>query len=69
MWFGTKKTVAVALGNQTNYLALFKFKESISNDRNGVLDSWNFSTHLCKWRGVTCSSMQQRVIELNLEGY
>ena len=69
MWFGRNKIAAVALGNQTDYLALLKFKESISNDPNGVLDSWNFSIHLCKWHGVTCSSMQQRVIELNLEGY
>ncbi|XP_045813775.1 probable LRR receptor-like serine/threonine-protein kinase At3g47570 [Trifolium pratense] len=71
MWFGPNpnKIVVEALGNQTDHLALLKFKELISNDPNRVLNSWNSSVHFCKWHGVTCNPMHQRVIKLNLEGY
>ena len=62
--------MAVApLGNQTDHLALLKFKESISDDPYKVLESWNSSIHFCKWQGITCSPMHQRVIELSLEKY
>ncbi|KAK2373446.1 putative LRR receptor serine/threonine-protein kinase [Trifolium repens] len=61
--------MAAILGNQTDHFAWFKFKESISNDPYKTLDSWNSSIHFCKWHGITCSPMQQRVTELNLEGY
>ncbi|RHN54613.1 putative protein kinase RLK-Pelle-LRR-XII-1 family [Medicago truncatula] len=70
MSFGTNKTVAVAaLGNQTDHLALHKFKESISSDPNKALESWNSSIHFCKWHGITCKPMHERVTKLNLEGY
>ncbi|CAK8532377.1 unnamed protein product [Lathyrus sativus] len=69
MWFGPNKTVAVTLGNQTDHLALLKFKESISSYPHGTLECWNTSIHFCKWNGVTCSPTDQRVIELNLGGY
>ncbi|XP_061341778.1 probable LRR receptor-like serine/threonine-protein kinase At3g47570 [Gastrolobium bilobum] len=62
-------TTASTLGNQTDHLALLKFKESISNDPYGILFSWNSSTHFCNWHGITCSSVHQRVTELNLQGY
>ncbi|CAJ1930860.1 unnamed protein product [Sphenostylis stenocarpa] len=61
-------TTASILGNQTDHLVLLKFKESISNDPFKITASWNSSIHFCKWPGVTCNSMNQRVIELNLEG-
>lgn len=66
LWFGTN-TFAYASGNDTDFLALLKFKESISKDSNRILDSWNSSTQFCKWHGITC--MNQRVTELKLEGY
>ena len=70
MWFGTNKMMAVAaLGNQTDHLALLKFKESISSDPYNALESWNSSTHFCKWYGITCSPMHQRVIGLDLRSY
>ncbi|KAK2373511.1 putative LRR receptor serine/threonine-protein kinase [Trifolium repens] len=71
MCFGPNKIVAVTaiFGNQTDHFALLKFKESISNDPYRTLESWNSSIHFCKWDGITCSSMHQRVIDLNLEGY
>ncbi|AES95343.2 putative protein kinase RLK-Pelle-LRR-XII-1 family [Medicago truncatula] len=72
-WFCPNRTVAIAealaLGNQTDHLALLQFKESISSDPNGVLDSWNSSIHFCNWHGITCNPMHQRVTKLNLQGY
>ncbi|XP_061341738.1 probable LRR receptor-like serine/threonine-protein kinase At3g47570 [Gastrolobium bilobum] len=67
-WFGPE-TTASASGNETDHLALLKFKESISNDPYGILVSWNSSTHFCNWHGITCSPMHQKVTELNLQGY
>ncbi|XP_045813746.1 probable LRR receptor-like serine/threonine-protein kinase At3g47570 isoform X1 [Trifolium pratense] len=61
--------VPAILGNQTDHLALLKFKESISSDPYKSLESWNSSIHFCKWRGITCNPMHQRVIGLNLGGY
>ncbi|OIV92502.1 hypothetical protein TanjilG_02265 [Lupinus angustifolius] len=63
--FGLNTNVS-ALGNDTDYHALLKFKESISNN---PLYSWNSSTHFCNWPGITCNSMHERVLMLNLEGY
>ncbi|CAJ2647209.1 unnamed protein product [Trifolium pratense] len=69
MWFSPNNIMAAILGNQLDHLALLKFKESILNDPHKTLESWNTSIHLCKWHGVTCSPMHERVTELNLEGY
>ncbi|KAL2348769.1 hypothetical protein Fmac_002769 [Flemingia macrophylla] len=66
--FCAPNTIASMLGNQTDHLVLLKFKESI-NDPYKSLASWNSSNHFCKWRGVTCNHMHQRVTQLNLEGY
>ncbi|XP_061341743.1 probable LRR receptor-like serine/threonine-protein kinase At3g47570 [Gastrolobium bilobum] len=68
LWFGPE-TTASASGNETDHLALLKFKESISNDPYGILATWNSSTHFCNWHGITCSPMHQKVTELNLQGY
>ncbi|GAU15769.1 hypothetical protein TSUD_235850 [Trifolium subterraneum] len=59
----------MALGNQTDHLALLQFKQLISNDPYGILDSWNSSTHFCNWHGIICSPKHQRVTKLKLEGY
>ncbi|KAL1293529.1 probable LRR receptor-like serine/threonine-protein kinase At3g47570 [Arachis ipaensis] len=63
----TTAATAAALGNDTDFMALLKFKESISDDPHGVLTSWNTSTHFCNWHGVTCSTKHQRVVMLNLK--
>ncbi|RXI08820.1 hypothetical protein DVH24_022964 [Malus domestica] len=55
-------------GNETDRLALLKFKESISADPLGFLNSCNDSFHFCNWYGVTCSRRHQRVAALNLQG-
>ncbi|XP_058724879.1 probable LRR receptor-like serine/threonine-protein kinase At3g47570 [Vicia villosa] len=60
--------VTLTLQNQTDHQALLQFKHSITTDPNGVLDSWNSSTHFCNWHGITCNAMHQRVTKLNLQG-
>ncbi|CAL0311723.1 unnamed protein product [Lupinus luteus] len=67
-WFG-RNTIASASGNETDQLALLKFKELIFIDPYGILDSWNSSTNFCNWGGVTCNPMHERIIQLNLQGY
>ncbi|KAG8656249.1 probable LRR receptor-like serine/threonine-protein kinase At3g47570 [Manihot esculenta] len=60
---------ANASGNETDKLALLKFKEAISaSDPNQLLDSWNDSLPFCNWFGITCSRRHQRVKSLDLEG-
>ncbi|XP_016195866.1 probable LRR receptor-like serine/threonine-protein kinase At3g47570 [Arachis ipaensis] len=65
----TSNTAISALGNESDHLALIKFKESISSDPFGVLSTWNSSTHFCNWQGVNCGSEHQRVTELTLDSY
>ncbi|KAJ1396845.1 Protein kinase domain [Sesbania bispinosa] len=69
LWLDPNITTASASGNESDLLALLKFKESITSDPYEILRTWNGSTHFCKWRGITCNPMHQRVGELNLQGY
>ncbi|KAI9115862.1 hypothetical protein K1719_012792 [Acacia pycnantha] len=55
--------------NETDYEALLKFKESIRNDPDEILSSWNSSNHFCAWTGIKCSHKHERVTELSLGGY
>ena len=59
---------ANALTNETDRLALIKFKESITHDPNMMLSSWNVSMHFCNWFGITCGRWHQRVTALDLQG-
>ncbi|RHN54578.1 putative non-specific serine/threonine protein kinase [Medicago truncatula] len=68
MWFATNRNVTTAQGNQTDHFALLQFKQSISSDPYGILDSWNASTHFCKWPGIVCSPKHQRFTKLKLPG-
>ena len=61
--------IAAAPTNETDRLALLKFKQLIANDPHKTLSSWNDSIHFCNWHGVTCSHQHQRVTALNLQGY
>ena len=61
--------IAAAPTNETDRLALLKFKQLIANDPHKTLSSWNDSIHFCNWHGVTCSHQHQRVTALNLHGY
>ncbi|XP_059458517.1 putative receptor-like protein kinase At3g47110 [Corylus avellana] len=55
--------------NETDRLALLKFKEMITNDPFNIVTSWNNSIHFCKWQGITCGRKHQRVTTLDLRGY
>ncbi|KAK9992973.1 hypothetical protein SO802_022676 [Lithocarpus litseifolius] len=55
--------------NETDPLALIKFKESITHDPHMMLSSWNDSMHFCNWFGITCGRRHQRVTALDLQGY
>nr|XP_023883766.1 putative receptor-like protein kinase At3g47110 [Quercus suber] len=55
--------------NETDRLALIKFKESITHDPGMMLSSWNDSMHFCNWFGITCGRRHQRVTVLDLQGY
>ncbi|KAM5574327.1 hypothetical protein ABKV19_013683 [Rosa sericea] len=57
---------ANAVSNETDHLALLKFKNCIASDPHGLLNSWNDSVHHCKWQGITCGRLHQRVTALNL---
>ncbi|KAL7222792.1 hypothetical protein ACSBR1_024484 [Camellia fascicularis] len=57
-------------GNETDRLALLAFKEAITIDPTGALNSWNDnneSIHFCQWVGVTCGRRHQRVTVLDLD--
>nr|XP_023899021.1 putative receptor-like protein kinase At3g47110 [Quercus suber] len=60
---------ATAPTNETDRLALLKFKEFIPHDPYKILSSWNGSLHFCNWHGITCGRRHQRVTGLDLQGY
>ncbi|XP_040368572.1 probable LRR receptor-like serine/threonine-protein kinase At3g47570 isoform X3 [Rosa chinensis] len=66
MNFFLPTTIARSFGNETDRIALLKFKESIASDPHGLLNSWNDSLHFCNWHGISCGSRHQRVVALNL---
>ncbi|XP_022746479.1 putative receptor-like protein kinase At3g47110 [Durio zibethinus] len=58
--------LALALGNETDRLALLALKDQLVDGSLGALLSWNASLHFCEWQGVRCGPQQQRVISLKL---
>ncbi|KAL3729705.1 hypothetical protein ACJRO7_026787 [Eucalyptus globulus] len=77
MSFSCLTTILLLLGSvlavvkdgqdEIDRLALLEFKARIV-DPNGVLSSWNDSSHFCNWYGVTCGRKHRRVTILDL-GY
>ncbi|KAK6227830.1 hypothetical protein SCA6_000170 [Theobroma cacao] len=59
---------ALALGNETDRLALLSLKDQLVGGSPDALNSWNSSLHFCEWQGVICGRRHQRVIALNLSG-
>ncbi|XVE99322.1 hypothetical protein REPUB_Repub03eG0188400 [Reevesia pubescens] len=61
-------SMSLALGNETDRLALFALKDQLVGGGNStnVLVSWNASLHFCEWQGVQCGRKHQRVISLGL---
>ncbi|KAM0833154.1 hypothetical protein ACQ4PT_064447 [Festuca glaucescens] len=59
--------VSSTLGNETDQLSLLEFKKAILLDPQQALVSWNKSTHLCDWEGVSCRTRNpRRVVSLRL---
>uniref|UniRef100_A0A2N9G6U5 non-specific serine/threonine protein kinase n=1 Tax=Fagus sylvatica TaxID=28930 RepID=A0A2N9G6U5_FAGSY len=63
------KFFVVTPSNETDHLALLKFKETIDNDLYGIFSSWNDSIQFCNWYGITCGRRHQRVTTLKLQGH
>ncbi|KAJ8765456.1 hypothetical protein K2173_014578 [Erythroxylum novogranatense] len=48
--------------------ALLSVKSAISDDPQSALSSWNSSTSVCSWTGVTCDHSRRHVTSLDLSG-
>ncbi|KAL1189113.1 LRR receptor-like serine/threonine-protein kinase EFR [Cardamine amara subsp. amara] len=55
--------------NETDMEALLEFKSQVSENKRDVLASWNHSSPVCNWIGVTCGRRRERVISLDLGGF
>ncbi|XP_047327790.1 probable LRR receptor-like serine/threonine-protein kinase At3g47570 [Impatiens glandulifera] len=62
----TSYAVVADAANDTDRQALLEFKSAITRDPLRVLDSWNDSAHFCDWKGVSCDTLHQSVISLDL---
>ncbi|XP_013634451.1 PREDICTED: probable LRR receptor-like serine/threonine-protein kinase At3g47570 [Brassica oleracea var. oleracea] len=60
---------AYGFTNETDKKALLDFKSQVSEDKQDVLSSWNNSSPLCSWKGVTCGLKHKRVTRLDLGGW
>ncbi|KAL4295517.1 hypothetical protein GQ457_12G004410 [Hibiscus cannabinus] len=58
----------MAVGNETDRLALLALKDQLVGGSHGGLLSWNASLHFCEWQGVRCGRQHQRVVGLSLPG-
>ncbi|KAF2580116.1 hypothetical protein F2Q70_00007691 [Brassica cretica] len=57
------------ISNETDMKALLEFKSQAAVHRREVLASWNNSSPVCTWIGVTCNRRRERVTSLNLGGF
>ncbi|PKI39573.1 hypothetical protein CRG98_040043 [Punica granatum] len=62
-------TACLMRENESDRLALLKFKSLIREDPLGLLDSWNDTVHFCEWHGITCNPSHGRVTVLNLQSF
>nr|GMD90095.1 probable LRR receptor-like serine/threonine-protein kinase At3g47570 [Ipomoea batatas] len=53
-------------GNVSDHRALLSLKANIIGDPL-PLQSWNHSTHICNWVGISCGRKHQRVVTIDLE--
>ncbi|KAK8984155.1 hypothetical protein V6N11_029478 [Hibiscus sabdariffa] len=60
--------LGMAMGNETDRLALLALKDQLVGSSHAGLLSWNASLHFCEWQGVRCGRQKQRVIGLSLPG-
>ncbi|GMI63605.1 hypothetical protein like AT3G47570 [Hibiscus trionum] len=58
---------AVSVRNlNTDQFELLQFKDRIADPQNVLAISWNASNSVCKWAGVSCGGIHERVVALNL---
>ncbi|MFQ6640947.1 hypothetical protein Gotur_015633 [Gossypium turneri] len=50
----------------SDQFALFEFNDRIVNPQNVLANNWTNSTSVCKWVGVSCGIIHERVVALNL---
>ncbi|KAF8018577.1 hypothetical protein BT93_H3458 [Corymbia citriodora subsp. variegata] len=62
---GSVLALVEANGDESDRLALLEFKARIS-DSGRVLSSWNDTSHICEWYGITCGRRHRRVTILDL---
>ncbi|KAG2300030.1 hypothetical protein Bca52824_036502 [Brassica carinata] len=55
--------------SETDIKALLEFKSKAAENNSEVLSSWNNSSPLCNWTGVTCGRRRERVVSLDLGGF
>eukprot|EP01018_Ginkgo_biloba_P011084 Gb_33024 [translate_table: standard] len=56
------------LSNVTDQHSLLQFKAALTDDPYNSLGNWTPDLTFCNWTGVTCRSLKQRVVSLNLTG-
>ncbi|KAM7252614.1 hypothetical protein ACFE04_008123 [Oxalis oulophora] len=51
--------------------SLLMFKSEIVSDPENALDNWSLTSGLpvCKWTGIKCSNVTNKVVQLDLSGY
>ncbi|XP_013631070.1 PREDICTED: probable LRR receptor-like serine/threonine-protein kinase At3g47570 [Brassica oleracea var. oleracea] len=59
---------ASKVDGNANRKALLVFKSQVSANNRLALVSWNDSTPVCQWKGVTCGGKHKRVTGLDLGG-
>ncbi|GMI63603.1 FLAGELLIN-SENSITIVE 2 [Hibiscus trionum] len=58
---------AISVRNlSTDQFALLQFKDRVMDPQNVLANSWNASSSVCSWVGVSCGSIHERVVALNL---
>lgn len=61
-------TITSSLANKemTDEAALRAFRSQVTQDPQGVFNSWNDSRHFCEWEGITCGRRHKRVAVVDL---
>ncbi|XP_050220233.1 LRR receptor-like serine/threonine-protein kinase EFR [Mercurialis annua] len=67
--FSCRLMQASSSRNESDMVALLKFKDGITSDPHGIFNSWNDSLPFCQWFGITCSGRHDgRVTSMVLKG-
>ncbi|XP_021736800.1 putative receptor-like protein kinase At3g47110 [Chenopodium quinoa] len=69
-YFCLPNSCLTSANSSVDRLALLAIKSQVTNDPQGVLNSWNTTISMCQWHGVTCDATpSQRVVGLRLVSY